>query len=470
MSSAVACASDTIAAIATPPGTGGIAIIRVSGPSARQVAGRVFRPARQQRSEEPSPGHRRKWRAKLGGVFDSDGQFVDEAIMLSMPAPASYTREDVVELSCHGGPVVARAVLKAVLDAGARHAGPGEFTRRAFLNGRIDLGQAEAVLQVISARTDRARRSASAFLSGQSGSIVSESREAVVQLMTRIEASLGFPEYDIPQIEVIEIGETARRIAMDLYGAASEVYRGRILWEGASVAIVGRPNVGKSRLLNALLREERAIVSDWPGTTRDTVSEVANIRGIPIQLIDTAGMREPTDAVERIGVERAKGALADADIALAVVDGSMLLSEYDQAIVAITPEDRTVVVVNKSDLDAAFDDGDLRCRVGNRRMLRVSALAGSGIDQLEAEIEALAMAREGHFDDGTRSFGTRIADCLRRSAAALDDAARASSDGVPADMLSIDLRVALDALGEITGETAREDVVDRIFEQFCIGK
>ncbi len=470
MTSAVGYGSDTIAAIATPAGTGGIAVIRISGPSAVQVAGKVFRPARQQRSDELPSAHRPKWHARLGGVFDSAGQFVDEAIMLCMMAPASYTREDVVELSCHGGPVVARAVLQAVLDAGARHAGPGEFTHRAFLNGRIALGQAEAVLQMITARTDRARRSASAFLSGQSGDIVSESREAVVQLMTRIEASLDFPEDDIPQVEVVEIGEIARRIAMDLCRAASEAHKGRILWEGASVAIVGRPNVGKSRLLNALLREERAIVSDRPGTTRDTVSEVANIRGIPIQLIDTAGMREPTDPVERIGVERAKGALADADIALAVVDGSMPLGEQDKEIVAITPEERTVVVVNKSDLPEAFGDEDLRRCAGGRGTLRISALTGDGVEQLEAEIEALAMARAERFDDGAQSFGTRIGDCMRRSAAALDDVARASGSGVPADMLSIDLRVALDALGEITGETAREDVVDRIFEQFCIGK
>lgn len=463
-------AADTIAAVATPPGMGGIAIVRVSGPDARQVAASVFRPARRHRMDGSSPEHRPGWRAVYGRVYDSSGEFIDEAIMLSMPGPASYTREDVVELSCHGGPAVVRAVLQAVLDAGARHAGPGEFTKRAFLNGRISLGQAEAILQVINARTERARRSASAFLSGHSGRMAQESREAVAQLMTIIEASLDFPEDDIPQMELLEIGEEARRIAADLYRAASDASKGRVLWEGASVAIVGRPNVGKSRLLNAMLREERAIVSDRPGTTRDTVSEVANIRGIPIQLIDTAGMREATDPLERKGVERARGALADADIALAVIDGSMQLVEEDVQIVASTPEDRTVVVVNKSDLYAAFSDEDLRRRAGNRRILRVSALTGSGIDLLEAEIEALAMARAADLGEGVRSFGARQADCLRRAAAALDEVARAAGDGMPADMLSIDLRVAIDALGEITGETAREDIVDRIFEQFCIGK
>jgi tRNA modification GTPase len=449
---------------------GGIAIVRVSGSSAQQVVDRVFRPVRRHRSGESLPEHRRGWHATYGRVYDSSGEFIDEAIMLSMPGPASYTREDVVELSCHGGPAVVRAVLQAVLDAGARHAGPGEFTKRAFLNGRIGLGQAEAILQVINARTERARRSASAFLSGKSGRMAQESREAVAQLITIIEASLDFPEDDIPEMQLLEIGNEARRIAMDLCRAASDAHRGRVLWEGASVAIVGRPNVGKSRLLNALLREERAIVSERPGTTRDTVSEVANIRGIPIRLIDTAGMREAADPLERIGVERARGALADADIALAVIDGSIRLVQEDFDIVGSTYEDRTVVVVNKSDRPAAFADEDLGQHVGNRRILRVSALTRSGIDQLEAEIEALAMARHADVGEGIQSFGARRADCLRRAAAALDEVARAAGDGVPADMLSIDLRRAIDALGEITGETAREDIVDRIFEQFCIGK
>ncbi len=470
MSNWAAYAADTIAAVATPPGMGGIAVVRVSGPDARQVADRVFRPVRGNRSGGSALERRPGWRAVYGRVYDSSGKFIDEAIMLSMPGPASYTREDVVELSCHGGPAVIRAVLQAALDAGARRAGPGEFTKRAFLNGRISLEQAEAILQVVNARTERARRSASAFLSGESGRIVQGSREAVAQLMTIIEASLDFPEDDIPEMQSLEIGNEARRIAADLCRAASDAQRSRVLWEGASVAIVGRPNVGKSRLLNALLREERAIVSDRPGTTRDTVSEVANIRGIPIQLIDTAGMREAADPLERIGVERARGALADADIALAVVDGSAQLVQEDLDIVVSTPEGRTVVVINKSDLPAAPVDEDLRRRAGNRRVLRVSALTGSGIEQLEEEIEALAMAREVDVGEGAQSFGARSADCLRRAAAALDEAARAAGEGVPADMLSIDLRAAIDALGEITGETAREDIVDRVFEQFCIGK
>ena len=300
--------------------------------------------------------------------------------------------------------------------------------------------------------------------------MVQESLEAVAQLMTVIEASLDFPEDDIPQMQLLEIGREAGRIATDLHRAASEARRSRVLWEGASVAIVGRPNVGKSRLLNALLREERAIVSDRPGTTRDTVSEVANIRGIPIQLIDTAGMREAVDPLERIGVERARGALADADIALAVIDGSMPLAPEDLEIVMSTPEHRTAVVISKSDLPEAFAGEDVGGRVGNRRVLRVSALTGSGIDQLEAEIEALAVAREVDFGETAQSFGARRADCLGRAANALDEVARATGEGVPPDMLSIDLRVAIDALGEIMGQTAREDIIDRIFEQFCVGK
>jgi tRNA modification GTPase len=492
---------DTIAAIATPAGTGGIAIIRVSGPGARDVAESVFVPARAGSKSGDASGlyPAKGWVSKYGHVYDSSGDLIDEAIMTWMPGPSSYTREDVAEISCHGGTAVARAVLQAVLEAGTRIAQPGEFTRRAFLNGRISLEQAEAVLSMINARTERARRAASSFLGGRLGAKVRHAREAIISLMTLIEASLDFPEEDIPDVALQEVADESARIAGLLEEALRDASRGRILWEGASVAIVGRPNVGKSRLLNALLGEERAIVSESPGTTRDVVSEVASIRGIPIKLIDTAGMRDSADPVERSGVERARTALEDADIALAVVDGSVPFHRADVEIVAGTPEGHAIVVTNKCDLPKVLEDEDVQRIVAGRPCLRVSALTGEGLDSLEEAIEAMVLGEEGRGfsgvcsrhaageggtqavggrssigmglgQEGSELLGMRREDCLRRAAASLRDAARAVEEGMPPDMVSIDLRAAMDALGELTGETTREDIVDRVFAQFCVGK
>ncbi|HQD80469.1 MAG TPA: tRNA uridine-5-carboxymethylaminomethyl(34) synthesis GTPase MnmE [Bacillota bacterium] len=487
---------DTIAAIATPPGIGGIAVIRISGPEAKDVAQRVFVPARPGAASDGAAGLYpiRGWLCKYGHVHDASGELIDEAIMTWMPGPTSYTREDVAEISCHGGTAVARAVLEATLKAGARIAQPGEFTRRAFLNGRISLEQAEAVLSMVNARTERARKAASSFLAGSLGVKVREAEESIISLMTVIEASLDFPEEDIPDVAVQEIADESSRIAAMLEEACQEASMGRLLWEGASVAIVGRPNVGKSRLLNALLREERAIVSELPGTTRDVVSEVANIRGIPIRLIDTAGMRDSVDPVERIGVERAKIALADADVALAVVDGSEPLDMADAEIVSQTPESHTIVVVNKCDLANVMGDEDARRIAAGRPVLRVSALTNEGLDNLEEAIEALVLGDRGAgiaeigalagqglhggqaadqrdgLETESEMLGMRREDCLRRAAQSLRDVACGVEENMPPDMLSIDLRSALDALGELTGETTREDIVDRIFAQFCVGK
>ncbi|MEA4882781.1 MAG: tRNA uridine-5-carboxymethylaminomethyl(34) synthesis GTPase MnmE [Clostridia bacterium] len=465
--------SDTVAAISTPPGVGGIAIIRISGANTFPIVDKLFRPGRKDRSaptEAIKPGSR--WRARYGRAFGQDGEFIDEVILLTMPSPLSYTREDVAEISCHGGTAVARGVLKAVLDAGARHAEPGEFTKRAFLNGRIDLSQAEAVLEMVNSRTERARRAASEFMSGNIGGGLLASRAEIADLMTRIEASLDFPEDDIPGVELEEIAARASEIAAELENATNEALRGRILWEGTSVAIVGRPNVGKSRLLNALLREERAIVSESPGTTRDTVSEVASINGIPVRLVDTAGLRQSEDPVERIGVERARTALAEAEIVLAVIDGSVAVSPDDREILSCTPQAGTVVVVNKSDLSQAVVESELALISGPRPVVHTSAVTGMGITRLEHAIEEMVLSRvSGAAGAGeTDGFSSRRSDCLRRAAAALRDVRQGARDGMPPDMLSIDLRAAADALSELTGATTREDIINRIFEQFCIGK
>lgn len=456
---------DVIAAISTPHGIGGLAVIRVSGAGAFDVVAKVFAPA----SRKPTPAD--TWGARYGHVHGAAGEFIDEAILLTMPAPHSYTREDVAELSCHGGPAVAAAVLATVLQNGARLAAPGEFTRRAFLNGRIGLDEAEGILSMVNARTERAREAASRFLHRPgAGSAALAIRERVMMLAAGIEAWLDFPEDDVPPMGEAEIASECSNLAARLRTAAEEAAMGRILREGLSVAIVGRPNVGKSRLLNALLREERAIVADEPGTTRDLISEVANIRGVPVRLVDSAGLRDCVDSIEAMGVERARSLLTEADIVLAVLDGARRLSPEDAQIVEASSAGRSIVVVNKADLQPAFSDVEASNIAGGRPWLRVSARTGEGIEELEHAIEAVATS--GSLLDGGDQCGLsrRRIDCMVRASRSLLEAEAGARAGHPLDMLSIDLRAALDALGELTGDTAREDVVDLVFSEFCVGK
>ncbi|MCR4425819.1 MAG: tRNA uridine-5-carboxymethylaminomethyl(34) synthesis GTPase MnmE, partial [Firmicutes bacterium] len=451
-------------------GKAGIAIIRISGPQAIEIAGKVFTPYRPRARGGDQPNRMKRWTAKYGQVHNARGEFVDEAIMLVMPGPASYTREDVVEISCHGGTVAAQTLLGLVLEAGARLAEPGEFTKRAFLSGRIDLSQAEAVLEIVEARTDRAQKIAARFLGGHVGRALWRMRDALVDLLTRVEASLDFPEDDVEQVSAGEIGTAAFELAQEVSSALEQASLGRILSEGASVAIIGRPNVGKSSLLNALLREDRAIVAESPGTTRDLVAEVANIRGIPIRLVDTAGLRESDDPVERIGVERARTALSEADVALAVVDRSLPLEDGDVEVIRRTPRECTIVVLNKADLPPSLAKDTLSRFADGRTVQEVSALTGAGIPQLEEAIEEIVVRRGRGNSEEDFAFTSRRVDCLRRAEAALRDASAGAAAGMPLDILAIDLRNALDALGELMGETTREDVVDMIFERFCIGK
>lgn len=456
---------DVVAAISTPHGIGGIAVIKISGAGAFDVAARVFTPAKDRRLGA------RAWGVRYGQIHDPTGEFIDEGIMLTMPAPHSYTREDVVELSCHGGPAAAAAVLSAVLRCGARMAAPGEFTKRAFLNGRIGFEQAEGVLSMVNARTERAREAASRFLRGTAvGGAVVAAKERAMMLAAAIEAWLDFPEDDVRPMDAEEIATICSELEASLRAASEEAVIGRILREGLSVAIVGRPNVGKSRLLNALLREERAIVADEPGTTRDLVSEVANIRGIPVRLVDSAGMRECADRVEALGVERARNLLTEADIVLAVLDGARELCSEDVRIIGATDVKRSIVVLNKSDLRAAFSDDEAVAVAGGRPWLRVSARTGAGVEALEDAIEAVAtsgLLLEGGDQGG---MSRRRIECMMRAARSFHDAEVGARSGQPLDMLSIDLRAALDALGELTGDTATEEVIDLLFSEFCVGK
>ena len=460
---------DTIAAIATAPGEGGVGIVRLSGPDSLVFALSIFRSGRSLRipNETDIESHRMHY----GSIVDPDsGAVVDEVLMVWMQAPRSYTREDVVEIHSHGGYVPVRAVLNLCLAAGARLAEPGEFTLRAFLNGRINLSQAEAVAGVVSAQTGRTLDLAIAELRGRMTERLRPARDALVETMAYLDASADFPEDEIP---TLDIDAALDRIEAVLSDAVSSARSGVLYREGMQIAIVGRPNVGKSSLLNALVGRQRAIVTEIAGTTRDVVSETISLQGIPVTLLDTAGITETVDVVEAIGVERSRHALSTSALVIVVVDGSEPLNDEDRQVLELVEErlDPTsvVYVINKEDLPAGLDALDVELLPEEAPVVRISTLTGDGMSQLVDTLHEVAV---GQTDSATRPalVTSRQFDALRRAEESIRSAREARSAGVPIDLLAVDVRTALYAVGEITGEHVSEAVLDEIFSRFCIGK
>jgi len=447
--------SDTIAAQATPPGEGGIAIVRVSGARCEAILARVFR---------PKNGRPMQNRVLTFGYVVEGETAVDEAMAVLMRAPHSYTREDVAEIQCHGSDALVRKILYLLIAAGARMARPGEFTCRAFLNGRIDLAQAEGVMRMIRAGSERAMRSAMRQMEGGVSAFVRQAREDILALTAALAAAIDFPDE-------VEETQTAREVRARCLAirerllAGCDTRAGRIEDEGLRVVLAGRPNAGKSSLLNALLREERAIVTDIPGTTRDTLTEAVQIDGVRVCLTDTAGLRETGDAVERIGVERARKALDQADVRLLVLDASRPLAPEDgRALMGLTP---SAVVLTKGDLPVVLDDASLDAAFPGAPRLTVCAPMGEGMDALRALIASFAPEAG---EESAALSQARHADAARRACDALCDAVRAIDGGMPLDVCAVDLSAALDALGEITGETMSEEIITQVFARFCVGK
>ena len=473
---------DTIAAVATPPGEGGIAIVRVSGPEARVVAARVFRPRR-----GGDPARFAGYTVHYGTFVDADsGEIVDDGLLTMFRAPHSYTGEDMIELACHGGRTTTASVLLLALAAGARLAEPGEFTQRAFLNGRLDLAQAEAVADVIRARTDAARRLARRQLDGALSQEVTTLKDELVGILAAIEVTIDFSD----EVGELDYGALETRIIAVRAGVErllATAGRGRILREGLRVAIVGRPNVGKSSLLNALLRAERAIVTPVPGTTRDLIEETAEIGGLPVVLTDTAGIRETSDVVERIGVDRAESALAGSDVVLLVLDAAAGITSEDLSLArqAAAQTACTLAVLNKCDLllaeqaRAAADAARQSLAAFARSIHSISAKTGEGLEALESALAAAGGMEEN--PGGPQTNASTMAESVIVSSArhgqALESARRSLQEAehtvqqrLPGDFIAIDARGALDALGLITGETVTEDILQRIFHDFCVGK
>ena len=466
--------NDTIAAIATPIGEGGIGVVRISGRDAADVAGAMFRSV----SGVPIAGLPTHT-AHYGYAHDPiSNEQVDDGIITVFRAPGSYTGEDSVEISCHGGIVPMRRVLESALRAGARLAEPGEFTKRAFLSGRLDLAQAEAVLDIIRARTDEALKLARLQFDGILSSRIRMLREELVGIMAQIEAAIDFPD-DVEETDLGKVVEAIQEAITHVKGVLETADRGKIYRDGIQTVIAGRPNVGKSSLLNALLRESRAIVTPIPGTTRDVIEESMNIRGIPVRTIDTAGVREPQDEVERIGVDKARQMVEQADIVLAVLDAEQGFTPEDQEFVLGLKEKKIILVVNKTDLireaDAEEIAGQVRAWAGEKLsgdvpVLKTAAPSNEGILELEDAIAETVLAGGIAPPDGAVVSNVRHKRALEEACASLENALQTAQSGIPADFISIDLKSAVDALGNITGETVTEDVIDRIFNDFCIGK
>lgn len=457
---------DTISAVATAPGEGGIGIIRLSGNKAVDIVENLFRGVNGKKISA-ALSHQ----VVYGYIIEPDSEkTVDEVLVLIMRAPRSYTREDVVEIHCHGGSAPLKKILDLTLTSGARLAEPGEFTKRAFLNGRLDLAQAEAVIDIIRAKTDASLKMAVGHLAGSLSGKIRELRQEILRMIAHLEAAIDFPEEDIEELAARDVAVALSSTVTQVDGLLATAQTGRILREGLETVIIGKPNVGKSSLLNALLGEQRAIVTDIPGTTRDIIEEYVNIRGIPLKIVDTAGIRDTVDVVEKIGVERARQIMSRADLILLLLDSSQPLSDEDREILDMLADKQAVVLVNKSDLPPCLPLDEVMAIVQKKKLLKISVAEGTGLSELEQIIVDMVYSGQVSQNEGTFVNNVRHANLLQQARNHLEEVLETIESGMPSDCIVIDLRAAWETLGEITGDTVGEDIVAQIFSQFCIGK
>ncbi|PGM59327.1 tRNA uridine-5-carboxymethylaminomethyl(34) synthesis GTPase MnmE [Bacillus sp. AFS053548] len=455
---------DTITAISTPKGEGAIAIVRLSGDEAVQIANKLFK----EKDLNIVDSHT----IHYGHLVDpSSGNTVEEVMVSILRAPKTFTREDVVEINCHGGIFSVNKVLELVLSQGARLAEPGEFTKRAFLNGRIDLSQAEAVMDLIRSKTDRAMAIAMNQVEGRLSKLVNSLRQTLLEILAHIEVNIDYPEYDdVEEMTNIVLIEKAKIVRVEIQKLLETSKQGKILREGLSTVIIGRPNVGKSSLLNTLVQESKAIVTDIPGTTRDVIEEYVNVRGVPLRLIDTAGIRETKDVVEAIGVERSKKVMNLADLVLFVLNNNEQLSEEDRKLFAEMSGKDVIVIINKTDLSQKLDMNEVKVLVGNATIVTTSLKEEKGIDDLEKAIANLYFEGQIESQDLTYLSNARHIALLKQSEQTINEAIEAMQNGMPIDLVQIDLTRAWELLGEIVGDTVQESLINQLFSQFCLGK
>lgn len=455
---------DTIAAIATAPGEGGIGIIRISGERSLQVAQEIFKSMSGKQIEEY------KTRTLIYGNIIDNENVIDEVLVAYMKGPNSYTAEDVIEINCHGGFISVKKILELILSKDVRLAEKGEFTKRAFLNGRIDLSQAEAIIDVIKSKTDKAHEIAQTQLEGTLSNKIRELRMNVTELLAHVEVAIDYPEEDIEHITYKTLKDKAEILRDEIKKLYDTAESGKIFRDGLKTVIVGKPNVGKSSLLNAILGENRAIVTDIPGTTRDVIEEFVNIKGIPLKIVDTAGIRETDDIVEKIGVKKSRESLSTADLVIAVLDSSRKLSEEDFEILENLDKKKAILILNKVDLNQEIEEEKILQYVDNDSIIRISALNNEGIEILQNKIEDLVYNGEVKNSSDLVITNSRHKDALNKAYKSINDAIDAINQNMPFDFIEVDLKNIWDYLGYINGDTVTEDLLDSIFENFCIGK
>lgn len=457
---------DTIAAIATAPGEAGIGIVRISGEKSLDIIDKIFRSKENKKLSQYKPR-----RITYGYIIDPDKEEkIDEVLVSYMKAPNTYTKEDIVEINCHGGMISVKKILGLVLNFGARIANPGEFTKRAFLNGRIDLAQAEAIMDLISAKTEKGFDVALNQLEGFLSKEVSKTREKLLGMLAHIQVSIDFSEEDIDEITLDNLLENSKEVEKSIRKLLDTSHTGKIIREGLSTVIVGKPNVGKSSLLNALIRESRAIVTDVPGTTRDMIEEHFSVKGIPLRLIDTAGIRETEDIVEKIGVERSKELFNLADLIIVMLDASSNLTKEDLEIIDLIGSRRALIIINKTDLPQRLDVDEVRDIIGDKDIIEISILENIGIEKIEEALIDMVYQGEVKAKDSLLVTNMRHKNALERALKSIEDAIKAIKEQLPLDFIEVDIRDTWEALGEITGDAVGEDLLDHIFENFCIGK
>lgn len=457
---------DTIAAIATAPGIGGIGIIRVSGPESCDVVNRIFH------SKQSIPLGERQTRTIHYGhiVHPKTGKILDEVIVVLMKGPHSYTAEDVVEIQCHGGFVSVREILKVLLSEGVRQAEEGEFTKRAFLNGRIDLTQAEAIIDIIDAKTEQSLEVAVNQLDGTLSKYIRALRDELIAMIAHLEVTIDYPEEDIEEVSAQEVRTGLAPILEKMDTLLATAQRGKLLRDGVMVSIIGRPNAGKSSLMNALLREDRAIVTNIPGTTRDSIEEFLTIQGIPVRLIDTAGIRETEDIVESMGVEKARQYLDKADVVVLVIDGSKPLEPEEQELLQLITNRPSIIFLNKADKVQCVSKEEIAALGTFTEIVTISASQGEGMDEMARVITSLVQGGSVQASHEAMLSNVRHITLMEQAKVSLDQSILAIDSGMPIDLIVTDIRAAWELLGDITGESLRESMVDELFKRFCLGK
>ncbi|HDJ7133548.1 TPA: tRNA uridine-5-carboxymethylaminomethyl(34) synthesis GTPase MnmE [Staphylococcus aureus] len=456
---------DTITSISTPMGEGAIGIVRLSGPQAVEIADKLYK-GKHLLNDVPSHT------INYGHIIDPESKEVVEEVMVSvLRAPKTFTREDIIEINCHGGILTINRVLELTMTYGARMAEPGEFTKRAFLNDRIDLSQAEAVMDFIRSKTDRASKVAMNQIEGRLSDLIKKQRQSILEILAQVEVNIDYPEYDDVEDATTEfLLEQSKEIKQEINRLLDTGAQGKIMREGLSTVIVGKPNVGKSSMLNNLIQDNKAIVTEVAGTTRDVLEEYVNVRGVPLRLVDTAGIRETEDIVEKIGVERSRKALSQADLILFVLNNNEALTQEDYTLYEVVKNEDVIVIVNKMDLEQNIDINEVKDMIGDTPLIQTSMLKQEGIDELEIQIRDLFFGGEVQNQDMTYVSNSRHISLLKQARQTIQDAIDAAESGVPMDMVQIDLTRTWEILGEIIGETASDELIDQLFSQFCLGK